>query len=106
MSKVCIALVLRKRKVNMVKDKVNDMEFNVLNESTKTMRMQDVEYVSGESVQGEMNRSIISTCELEVLGTGNSMEQANELMGDCIVFIKEVVFQEEKMMRGVKHSSV
>ena len=90
----------------MVKDKVNDMEFNVLNESTKTMRMQDVEYVSGESVQGEMNRSIISTCELEVLGTGNSMEQANELMGDCIVFIKEVVFQEEKMMRGVKHSSV
>ena len=62
-------LVLRERKVNMVKDRVNDMGFNVLNEGTKTMRVQDVEYVSGESIQGKTQGSIVSTCKLEALGT-------------------------------------
>ena len=38
----------------MVKDRVNVMGFNVLDEGTKTMRVQDIEYVSGESIQGEM----------------------------------------------------
>ena len=106
MSEVHIALILRKRKVNTVKDRINEMGFNILNEGAKTMRVQDIEYVSGESVQGKMKESIISTCELEVLGMGNSMKQANEFMGDCIVFIEWVVFQEEKKMGGVKHSSV
>ena len=105
MSKVCITLVLRERKVNTVKDRVNDTGFNVLNEGTKTMRVQDVEYMSGESVQGKTKGTIISTCELEALGTGNSMEQANEFMGDCIIFIEGDIFQEEKV-GGVKHSSV
>ena len=53
-----------------------------------------------------MKRSIVSTCELEVLGMGNSMKQMNEFMGDCIVFIEGVIFQEEKKVGGVKHSSV
>ena len=39
MSKVCITLVLRERKVNMMKDRVNVMGFNVLDEDTKTMRV-------------------------------------------------------------------
>ena len=39
MSKVCIALVLRERKVNMMKDRINVMGFNVLDEGTKTMRV-------------------------------------------------------------------
>ena len=85
-------LVLRERKVNTVKDRVNDMGFNVLDEGNKTMRVQDIEYMSEESIQGEMKGSIISTCELEVLGMGNFMKQANEFMGDCIIFIKGVVF--------------
>ena len=105
-SKVCIALVLRKRRVNMVKDRVNVMGFNVLDEGTKTMRVQDIEYMSGESMQGKMKGSVISTCKLEVLNMGNSMEQVNEFMGDCIVFIEGVIFQEEKKVGGVKHSSV
>ena len=61
-------LVLRERKVNMAKDRVNVMGFDVLNEGTKTMRVQDVEYVSGKSIQSKIQESIISTCELEALG--------------------------------------
>ena len=82
------------------------MGFNVLDEGTKTMRVQDVEYMSGEHVQGKTKGSIIYTCKLEALDTGNSMEQVNEFMGDCIVFIEGVVFQEEKKVGGVKHHSV
>ena len=105
-SKVCIALVLRERKVNMAKDRVNDMGFNVLDEGTKTIRVQDIEYMSEKSIQGETKGSVISTCELEALGTGNSMEQVNEFMGDCIIFIEGVIFQKEKKIGEVKHSSV
>ena len=43
-------LVLRKRKVNMVKDRINNMGFNVFDESIKTVRIQDIEYVGGEGV--------------------------------------------------------
>ena len=39
MSEVSVALVLRERKVNMVKDKINNTGFNVFDESTKTMGM-------------------------------------------------------------------
>ena len=99
-------LVLRKRKVDMAKDRVNNMGFNVFNESTKTMRVQDVEYMSGEGAQGEMKGSIISTCELETLGTRDPMEQANEFMCDYIILKEEVVFQEEKDMEEVKYSGV
>ena len=67
-SKVCIALVLRERKVNMVKDRINVTGFNVLDEGIKAMRVQDVEYVSEESIQGKTQGSIVSTCKLEVLG--------------------------------------
>ena len=38
-SKVHVALVLRERKVNTTKDRVNVMGFNVLNKGTKTMRV-------------------------------------------------------------------
>ena len=98
-------LVLRERKINMVKDRVNNMGFNVLDESIKTMRVQDIEHMSGESIQGKMKGSVVFTCKLEALDMGNSMEQANEFMGDCIIFIEGVIFQEEKV-GGVKHSSV
>ena len=91
-SEVHIMLVLRERQVNMVKDRVNDMGFKVLNEGTKTMRVQGVEYISGESIQCETKGSVISTCKLEVLGAGNSMKQVNEFMDDCIIFIEGVIF--------------
>ena len=47
-----------------------------------------------------MKGSIISTCELETLGMRDPMEQANEFMCDCIILKEEVIFQEEKDMRG------
>ena len=68
-SKVRVALVLRERKVNTAKDRVNVTGFNVLDEGTKTMRVQDVEYVSGESIQGKTQENVVSTCKLEALGT-------------------------------------
>ena len=34
------------------------------------------------------------------------MEQANEFMGDDIVFIEGVIFQKEKKVGRVKHSGV
>ena len=34
------------------------------------------------------------------------MEQVDEFMGDCIIFIEGVVFQKEKKVGGVKHSGV
>ena len=34
------------------------------------------------------------------------MEQANEFMGDGIIFIEGVILRKEMMMRGIKHSSV
>ena len=105
-SKVCIALVLREKKINMAKDRVNNTGFNVLDKGTKTIRVQDIEYMNEKSIQGEIKGSVIFTCELEALGTGNSMEQVNEFMGDCIIFIEGVVFQEEKKVGGVKHSTV
>ena len=58
----------------MVKDRVNNMGFNVFDESTKTMRMQGIEYVGGEDVQGKTKESIISTCELKILGIRDPME--------------------------------
>ena len=105
-SKVHITLVLRERKVYTAKYRVNVIGFNVLDESTKTMRVQDIEYVSEESIQGKMQESVISTYELEALGMQISMEQANEFMGDCIVFIEGVIFQKEKKVGGVEHGSV
>ena len=68
MSKVCVMLVLRERKVNTTKDRVNIMGFNVFDEGIKTMRVSNIEYMSMESIQGEMQGGVVSTCKLEVLG--------------------------------------
>ena len=62
--------------------------------------------MDGESIQGEMKRSNVSTGKLEVLDMRDSVEQMNKFMGDGIILKKEVIFKEEKDMGGIKHSGV
>ena len=62
--------------------------------------------MGGKSIQGKIKRSIVSTSELEVLSTRDSMEQTNKFMDNDIILKKEVIFEEKKDMGGIKHSSV
>ena len=60
--------------------------------------------MGGESIQGEIKRSVISSGKLEVLDIRDSMEQTNKFMDDGIILKEEVIFEEEKDIGGIKHS--
>ena len=72
---VCIMLVLWQRKVNMTKNGVNNVGFQVFDESTKSMGMENREDMGRKSIKGKMKRDIFIISELEVLDTRDFIEE-------------------------------
>ena len=57
--KVSVALVLGKRKINSMKDRVNDTRFKFFNECSKSVGVKYIENMSRKSVKGKAKRSIV-----------------------------------------------
>ena len=52
-------LVLGKRKINSMKDRVNDTRFEFFNECSESMGVKYVENMSRKSIKGEAKRSVV-----------------------------------------------
>ena len=57
--KVRVALVLRKRKVNSTKDRINDMGFEFFDERSKSVGVKYIEDMSRKGIEGEAKGSVV-----------------------------------------------
>ena len=106
MFNIWIMLVLRKRKVNMVKDRINDLWFKIFYEGTESVGMKNRKDVSVKGIKGKMKGDVFIIGKLKVLGVRDTMEKLNEFMGDTVFFKEYIIFNGEKNIRRVEDCSI
>ena len=93
---ICIILILRKGKVNLVEDRINDMRFKIFYEGTKSVGMENGKDMSRESIKSELKGNIFIIGKLKALSTRDSIEQLDKFVGNVILFEEYIVFNRKE----------
>ena len=91
-----ITLVLRKGKVNLAEDRINDMRFKIFYEGTKSVGMENGKDMSRESIKSKPKGNIFIVGKLKALSTRDSIEQLDKFVGNVILFEEYIVFNRKE----------